>query len=887
MLKKISFWICVSFILTSGFVHAGENIRYHFDQIPLQKALDQLIRQYDIRIVYQNQQVGDIQITAVCESCSLSQALDRLLESTDLMWRKVGSQIIIAPVVEAKDQKTRVMHGVIQNAETGEYLPNANIQIVDTYRGTISNAEGKYQLEIRNFPAVLKVRYIGYQTKELILSSDSNAEQNVTLTPSVIEFKPITVTDEDPGVTIMREVIKRKQTWSKELENYHASCFGRFSLSNDTGIVCIAESQSDIFWDQNKGYREVVKSGRLTDNIQDIPYIPSTPFMINFYQDDINIAGFSLMGPTHPHALDAYRFHYAGERVMDGKTVFDIEVSPKMRVSSCFKGRISVLDDVYAIIDVALQPSEAFIFPMPIKQFDITLKQQYNNYGGACWLPVDLHFEGTITIGVPGLRMPTLNLSQVSRVANYEINTSLPDTLFKENDWMVVDSMSIRESAGNMASLPLYIPVTEAEAHAYETLDSTHTLTKAFKPSGLIGGMSDLSLNVGNGSIELGASAGSSANAQKTAQTNHRQILGRRSYDGRFNRVEAWHLGLSQEIRLPCFLSVNVNGGYSTGIEKVSYGGEGIWKRGASHVSLAYSERARPFFDSSIYPAWMNSISTLLGFSDYYDYFWERGWFVTAGHSWLNDALKWDIGYHHTENESLGLQTDYNLFRRSVHHDNNPAVEGRNLRFFSTSVHWGDHPGCASVVAQKGITLTLETSEPEFLDNDWQYTQISFLGSYNMPTFFSRRLMPNMLHLHVVASHSWGKIPFERLACLNTSLGAFTPFGGFRALKWQQYAAEKSLGVFWEHDFRTVPFELLGLNYVVDKNWGIILHGGSGRTWTSSDAAAHVPISYLLNDWHHELGLSLNGLFGLLRVDMTRNLETDKWQFGLSLGRIF
>ena len=116
----------------------------------------------------------------------------------------------------------KIIHGYIRDKNSGEPLPEANIQILGTFAGTISNDDGKYLLKLKNLPATILVSYIGYKSQKLTITEDSSAEQNILLVPTVIKFRPIVVTSEDPAVRIMREVIKRKKEWQSKLKTYKA-----------------------------------------------------------------------------------------------------------------------------------------------------------------------------------------------------------------------------------------------------------------------------------------------------------------------------------------------------------------------------------------------------------------------------------------------------------------------------------------------------------------------------------------------------------------------------------------------------------------------------------------------------------------------------------------
>ncbi|MEX0770253.1 MAG: hypothetical protein WD035_05945 [Balneolaceae bacterium] len=87
-----------------------------------------------------------------------------------------------------------------------------------------------------------------------------------------------------------------------------------------------------------------------------------------------------------------------------------------------------------------------------------------------------------------------------------------------------------------------------------------------------------------------------------------------------------------------------------------------------------------------------------------------------------------------------------------------------------------------------------------------------------------------------------------------------------------------------EHNFRTIPFELLGLSPLVDKGWGIILFGGAGYT----DARGGYPAGLMLTDGiHSEIGVSLNSIFGILRIDVAKRLDSPGTYIGVSVPRYF
>ena len=252
-----------------------------------------------------------------------------------------------------------LVRGTVTDASTGQPLPAATVQLAGTYRGTIANDEGEYSLKVQQLPATLTVSYIGYVSQERELTAPAE-RIDFALTPVPFLFDPIVVTAETSAEGIMRQVIRRKQEWRPNLASYQAQAYARRVLENEEGIVSIGELASEIYWERERGLREVVKSRRVTQNLDaQEAYISAFAGFANFYDDDIPFIGHTLIGPTHPDALKHYRFHLIGQRYLDDKVVFDISVEPKNKLQAAFVGRVSVLDEDFALLEVELAPSRA------------------------------------------------------------------------------------------------------------------------------------------------------------------------------------------------------------------------------------------------------------------------------------------------------------------------------------------------------------------------------------------------------------------------------------------------------------------------------------------------------------------------------------------------
>ncbi|MBN2411778.1 carboxypeptidase-like regulatory domain-containing protein [candidate division KSB1 bacterium] len=780
---------------------------------------------------------------------------------------------------------SNVIHGVIRDKDTGIPLPNANIQIVGTYRGTITNNSGRFKLEVREYPVRIRVRYIGYRSTEFTVNTDSPEDINIDLQPIVIQMPEIVVTDEDPAVEIMRQVIRKKQQWRRKLENFRGDAYIRFVLENDTSIVVLSESTSEFFWHSKFGSREIIKSKKITRNIDpDFPAMSASGFH-NFYDDELFIHQSRIIGPTHPDAIKHYKFKLVGHRSLDEKIVFDIAISPKNKLQPALTGQLSVLDEEFAMLEIDVRPNDAVRFPFPINNFNITFKQQFSNYGGEFWLPVDIREDGSIKIKMPGLlEFPNIKFYKLCRLTNYSLNTVLPDTLYRETEKKRIVYRNEAKQDTLITDNIQTIPLTQDEKTAYRNLDSTVTLIESFKPRGVLAGMVKMDVRVEDEN-------GKTLDSLSSGKTIKHKMKPRFSPQIRFNRVDAYHLGVNCGLEFAKRFDLSFNGAYKTGLKSWAWGVGGTMYFQAdkkAFLTVTHSRETDSRYDSDIYPSYFNSILVLSGLTDYFDYYRNQKTEILAGKrfSVLNSRIT--IGIHNEHHSPLEKQTDENWLNQKIHQPENPAVRDATLRSVSLKAQFGHDLIPISISEQKRILLYIEHSAKDVLSSAFDYTLYRLTADWRIPTFLKRRFMTNVLDVRLIAGTATGTPPIERYGALDVSTGLYSPFGIFKTLRKRPFASDRFCAMFWEHNFRTVPFEIIGLKWLADNNIGVILHGASGRTWMPKrDPSVADYKLYVLDKWHHEIGISLNGLFGYFRIDVTRPVEDSSYYFGLSVARIF
>ena len=776
-------------------------------------------------------------------------------------------------------QKT--ISGTVIDAQTEETLPAANILIKDTYRGTITNGNGNFSISIPDslLPATLVIRYIGYETQELTINRTSASQQNISLAPSITEMQEIVVTDEDPGMRIMREVIKRKQQWRKELKTYKAEAYTRQSLSNDTSIVSITESVSEVFWDKERGHREVQKSKRQTANIEAASNFAGVSYLPNFYNDDIEIAKFELVGITHPEALKYYNFKLVDQTSIDNQTVYVIEVSPDRKLQPLFEGTAFVLAKEYALIEVDLVPNDVVKFPAPIKSFSTSYKQQFNNFGQDFWLPVDVRIGGDIKIKMVGLNFPMIKFNQLSRITNYQVNTPLPDSLYEKEERFSVDSTTVQSDSLIVRQVNT-VPLSSEEEQAYTTLDSTATLEKAFKPSGFLAKL-----------IDDGEENEGESNSRFRSFLN--EIPGNMMPDGRYNRVDQAFIGLRYSIDATKWLNIRGRGGYNTGYREWSYAGglsmtwlQSSW--GSATFGGGYHADTKTRYQSHIYAPYYTIIPNLLGHKGYFDYYRSEGFRFFSGWEFPKN-ISLEVGYNHQNHTSLATTTAYDILGNTQNFQANPGIPEGTLQSIDFTTGYNiDEAYNFGVTSQKRIQLSIEHSS-NALGSDYEFTRYTGFVSWSLPSFYKRRFLSNTLDFTIKGGTYSGDLPPQKWGIIDGTIGATAPYGVMKTIRNRPYQGQQYFSINAEHNFRTIPFELLGLQALTDRNIGFIIFGGMAQTWLQNDnflsQSGYQPRQ--TSGTHWEIGASLNGILGLFRLDLATRLDQPTVLLNISVSRLF
>jgi hypothetical protein len=776
----------------------------------------------------------------------------------------------------------KIIIGVVRDVESKQPLARATVQIEGTNVGTITNADGRFQLKIDTFPSILTVRFLGYETQVRTLNQQDSQSQNFNLQSVSLESAAVEITGQDPAERIMRKVIDAKQIWKDDIKTYSTEVFSRFVLyardpefvSAPEHITQIVETNADAFWKQLQGNRELVRAKRVLPLRSGVFRFASVEAVPNFYGDEVWIRGKSLKGVTNPQALDDYAFRIGDRRPSaDGETIYDIYCTPKRDDEHGLIGRITVRTNDYAMLESEMRPA-IWLKEDQVRERQATYLQRFQNYGGKGWIPIDLLMEGKVTFGSRAADQPPARYTQISRLTRFRLNEAVPDSLYEKPEVLQVEEGAL-DRGEMLRYLSDLIPMTVEESKA--VLQGLSGLSAAYHPRGL-------------------ALGGTAALTDKPKKPNVIKDDLLRAI--RYNRVEGFRLGASHTFAVPKrskTQELRADVGYSVAQRKPDAMAAFRIK---SPKQSKYIEAGGRFgvasrYNSTIYPLLINSVATYLGFDDYYDYFKEQKAWVEGGMFIRKNKISGTYKGLFTLN--LQYKNDATLTKASNHvgkitgraqRSNPPILDGH---FVSAKVglQVGDVTPLWNWRGYNGGKFSATYAPKDVLGNTAGFAQFNADWFGSVRTLFRNQDHENHFNYRIAAAHSMGELPAQRFTALDMNLaGYINPFGTFKTYAREPFEGSSHLGAFWEYDFSTAIFKFIRFSDWEKRGNSIAIFGNHGRTWLSDEAKNRLKYSpNVTPDWIHEAGvaLTLHPLNVPMRLEFTRRLDASKWYIGLGI----
>ena len=371
--------------------------------------------------------------------------------------------------------------------QQGTTVPFTSVYIKNTTIGTSANIDGVYSLKLDKGTHTIVYKTIGYRTIEKVVALDSNAVENIVLTPETYSLKEVSISAnaKDPAYEIIKNAIDNRKKHLDEVKEF--SChvyikgvqklvgapktfFGRDiqkTLDLDTnrkGILYQSESQSIYNCSKPHHVHEEMIASKVAGRNNAFSFNKASDLEINFYNNIILenvLSSRGFVSPIADYALFYYKYKLIGTTVESGININKIEVTPRRKHDPAFRGYIYIADDNWRIqgTDLYLTKNTG------INLIDtLNIIQQFTKVDST-YMPSNIHF--TFNGNVMGFKFDGYYLGVFS---NYNLQPNFPEGYFKGEILKIPKNVNLKDTAYWNAARP--IPLNQEEKFNYKRKDS-------------------------------------------------------------------------------------------------------------------------------------------------------------------------------------------------------------------------------------------------------------------------------------------------------------------------------------------------------------------------------------------------------------------------------
>lgn len=403
--------------------------------------------------------------------------------------------------------------------DNNEILPFASIYVQGTSRGTTSNIEGVYTLELPQGEYQLIFQYVGYQQFiKKVNVGKAPIQLDVQLRPEAMELTEVTVNanSEDPAYRVIREAIKKRQYYKELIQSFSCQSYikGQIKVvdapeqllgqeigdlqgsldSNRQGIVYLTESQSNYYFQQPDEKKEVMISSKVSGDFNSgISWNSASDMELSLY-DNFTPLGRQVISPIAENALSYYEYELLGTLFdEEGRLINKIKVKPKRGEDPVYSGNIYIVENLWLI-----QSIDMFVDAAAMKQpglDSLHIRQVYVPIKAPdMWLKLSQSY--TFEAGAFGFK----TAGAIAAVfTDYEVNPNFPAGFFTNEVFKVETDAAERSQVFWDSIRPM--PLTQEEQLDYikkdsikvvikseSYLDSVDQVRNKFKLTNLLGG---------------------------------------------------------------------------------------------------------------------------------------------------------------------------------------------------------------------------------------------------------------------------------------------------------------------------------------------------------------------------------------------------------------
>lgn len=434
----------------------------------------------------------------------------------------VAAVLLLSSTALWGQQVTKIT-GHVYDANTKEALPFVNIIFVGTTIGTVTDVEGRFELETNTATTELQASFLGYE--KLVKKVEIGARNRIDfrLREKALIGQEIVVTEkkqkyrnkDNPAVRLIREVLDNKNKLSKEgLDFYQYNQYEKVQVDinnvtdkfKDKGIfknfqfifeyvdtsdlngkvylpIFLRENVSDVYYrkNPNKTTKEWQTGNKIVgfegyvDN-QGISMLLDKLYQeIDIYDNNVQLLGQQFISPLHSLAPTFYKYFILDTLVEDSHELIQLAYTPRNDQQLAFSGYMWITNDTQR----AVKKIEMSILDNVNVNFvkDLKATQEFE-YKGDGWLltkdEITIDFDISVSrdgIGLFGTRTVSYK--------DYLLNQEAEAKWYKGVDYLQVDENAMEKDEAFWDDAR-HEELSQAEENIYLMTDSIQSIP-AFK----------------------------------------------------------------------------------------------------------------------------------------------------------------------------------------------------------------------------------------------------------------------------------------------------------------------------------------------------------------------------------------------------------------------
>lgn len=275
------------------------------------------------------------------------------------------------------------LHAQIQGKVTdidGNPLADVGILVEYTSTGTLTNAQGFYNLELPNKEQITLIyQRLGHAPQRKTIDYNGGSVRiDIVLEEKIVELKEVSVSSADnPAHRIIRKTIAKRKDHLNRSTNYMAQYYSRGLLrltrtpkglraglegadmsnrldSLGRGILYLSETQSEI-WQDGDFLKERITASKVSGDSQGFSFNRARNLNLSFYSNSYDFGALAI-SPISDNAFSYYKYEliesYYDEQ---NRLINKVSVIPKHKTGPTYWGVLYIEEDRWQLCGVDLE----------------------------------------------------------------------------------------------------------------------------------------------------------------------------------------------------------------------------------------------------------------------------------------------------------------------------------------------------------------------------------------------------------------------------------------------------------------------------------------------------------------------------------------------------